>query len=205
MSEIKDKGDVSDTPSPSRLVIRIKLPAQTPAETPVRQPLNKGLLLLVLGPVAALLIWLGISVFRSEPTPEPAATTPAVTAEVPQPAAQPVEPPRATAARPVESEVRKQSAAPTLPINEVVPDASPGARDTIRGTIRVTVRVILNKDGTVLAATADEPGPSRYFERLSLEAAKQWTFTPAASEEQRVMLLRFYFRRSGTTANASSP
>jgi TonB family protein len=85
----------------------------------------------------------------------------------------------------------------------VIPDVSRSARDTIRGTIRVSIRVIVDKDGNVLAATADEPGPSRYFARLSLEAARKWTFAPIASEQQRVMLVRFYFKRSGTTARAS--
>jgi TonB family protein len=69
----------------------------------------------------------------------------------------------------------------------------------------VSIRVIVDKDGTVLAASADEPGPSRYFERLAVAAAKKWTFTPADSAEQRIMLVRFYFKRTATTARASSP
>jgi TonB family protein len=68
----------------------------------------------------------------------------------------------------------------------------------------VSVRVIVDKKGTVLAATADDPGPSRYFERLAIESAKQWTFTPAASEEQRIVVVRFNFTRAGTTAQANS-
>jgi TonB family protein len=68
----------------------------------------------------------------------------------------------------------------------------------------VSVRVIVDKEGTVLAATADEPGPSRYFERLAIEASKKWTFTPANSPAQRIMLVRFYFKRAGTTARANS-
>jgi hypothetical protein len=47
-------------------------------------------------------------------------------------------------------------------------------------------------------------GPSRYFERLAVEAAKKWTFTPTDAPEQRVMLVKFAFRRSGTTASFSS-
>jgi TonB family protein len=86
----------------------------------------------------------------------------------------------------------------------VIPNVPRSARDTIRGTIRVSVRVVIDKDGSVLAATADDGGPSRYFERLALEAAKKWTFTPAASQEQRVMRVRFNFTRDGTTARASA-
>ena len=183
---------MSDTPPTNRLVIRIKLPKQGTPPAPARSRLRNGALLLILGPVAALLIWGGISIFSSEPTPAPAPapSTPA---------------PVVSVAPPVEPEVQLQPDAPPTPVNEVVPAPSPGARNTIRGTIRVTVRVTIDKQGAVLAATADEPGPSRYFERLSLEAARKWTFTPASSEEQRVMLVRFYFKRSGTTARASSP
>jgi len=133
--------------------------------------------------------------FRAEPTPAPV-----VTEAKPSPAAEP--PPPVAAPEP---EVRKPAATPPLPINEVIPDASHSARDTIRGTIRVSIRVMIDKEGKVVAATADETGPSSYFLRLSLEAARKWTFTPSAAPEQRVMVLRFYFRRSGTTVNAERP
>ena len=63
--------------------------------------------------------------------------------------------------------------------------------------------MIVAKDGTVVAATADEPGPSRYFARLSTEAAKQWTFAPSDSDDRRVKLVRFYFKRSGVTARVA--
>jgi hypothetical protein len=62
--------------------------------------------------------------------------------------------------------------------------------------------VIVDNDGTVFAALADNPGPSRYFERLSIEAAKKWRFPPAETDTQRLMLIRFAFERDGTTARA---
>lgn len=62
--------------------------------------------------------------------------------------------------------------------------------------------MIVDPDGTVYAALADRPGPSRYFERLSIEAAKKWTFPPANMEAQRLMQVRFDFSRGGTTAHA---
>jgi TonB family protein len=68
----------------------------------------------------------------------------------------------------------------------------------------VSVRAIVDKEGAVLAATADEGSPSRYFERLAIEAAKKWTFTPAESQEQRVIVVRFNFTRAGATARASA-
>ena len=106
--------------------------------------------------------------------------------------------------KPVESDMREQPDAPRSPVNEVIPDVPRSARETIRGTVRVSVRMIVDKEGRVLAATADDGGPSRYFERLAIEAAKKWTFTPAKSQEPEVMLVRFDFTRAGTTARASS-
>jgi hypothetical protein len=64
------------------------------------------------------------------------------------------------------------------------------------------VRVIVEQDGTVFAALAEQRGPSRYFERLAIDAAKKWTFPPADSDVQRFMLVKFDFTRDGTTADA---
>jgi TonB family protein len=134
-------------------------------------------------------------VVSDEPLPKPATETAATTS---------VEAERsATEAKPIEREVRDQPAAPTSLINEVIPDVPRSALDTIRGTVRVSVRVNIDEEGAVLAAIADDPGPSRYFERLAVEASKKWTFTPADSEEQRIMLVKFNFTRAGTTARAN--
>jgi TonB family protein len=84
----------------------------------------------------------------------------------------------------------------------VIPEIPRGARLTIRGVVRVSVRVIVEQDGTVFAALAEDPGPSRYFERLAVDAAKQWTFPPADTEAQRIVLVRFAFSRDGATARA---
>jgi TonB family protein len=180
----------------NRLVIRIKLPPQAPAPPPARQPLSKLALSLVLVPVVIALGWWAVSMFRSEPESQaqPAAPTPAPSEAAPVVSNEPL--PSPTPAVPD---------APPSPINEVLPSVSRGALNTVRGTIRVSIRVTLDKSGAVLDATTEEPGPSRYFERHSLEAARKWTFTPANAETQRTMLLRFYFKRSGVTAEASSP
>jgi outer membrane biosynthesis protein TonB len=190
----------SGTPSAGRLVIRIKLPSSAPPPVAVRRGSSRSALLLMLGAGAVVLLgWLGISLFRTDPTPAP--TPVAETPKSPTPAAAPTE----TAPQPATATAVTKPPAATPPINEVIPDVARSARQTIRGRIRVSIRVIVDSHGTVLAATADEPGPSRYFERLSVEAAKKWTFPPAASVEPRVMLVRFYFTRTGTTARVSSP
>jgi TonB family protein len=212
----------SGTPSAPRLVIRVKIISKGPPRAPVRRRLSRGAQLLILGAVAVLLSWVAISVFRTEPTSAPAATegapnsksqsparvpapieaAPVVSDEpLPKPATETAET-RSAELKSVESEVRKQpDASPSL---EVIPNVPRSARETIRGTVRVSVRVIVDKEGTVLVATADDPGPSRYFERLAIQASKKWTFAPADAEEQRIMLVRFNFTRAGTTARANS-
>jgi TonB family protein len=89
-------------------------------------------------------------------------------------------------------------------IHPEFPDVPPYARRSIRGHVKVSVRVIVNGEGTVFAALVDDPGPSRYFERLALDAAKKWTFPPADSRspERRWELVRFDFSRDGTTGRA---
>jgi TonB family protein len=88
-------------------------------------------------------------------------------------------------------------------VQEVLPDVPQRSRRTIRGHVRVSVRVIVEQDGSVFAALAERRGPSRYFERLAVDAAKKWTFTPADSDAaQRLMLVKFDFTRNGTTADA---
>jgi TonB family protein len=102
---------------------------------------------------------------------------------------------------PIEPAVRKLPAGPPSPINQVIPDVPSSARNTISGTIVVAIRVTLDKQGTVVGTSTVISGPSRYFERLATQAARQWTFTSSDSDEARTLQVRFYFRRSGTTAS----
>jgi len=97
-----------------------------------------------------------------------------------------------------------RSALATSPtaVHAEIPDASPGARRTIIGHIKVWVRVIVEPDGSVYAATADRLGPSRYFQRIAIEAAKKWTFPPIDIQSRRLMQIRFDFSRDGATGHA---
>src|SRR5262249_33569558 len=89
-------------------------------------------------------------------------------------------------------------------VHQVIPDVPQRARRTIRGTVRVSVRVIVEADGTVFAALADQRGPSRYFERLAVDSAKKWTFPPAEAAGQRLMLVTFASPGDGGAARAES-
>lgn len=214
----------SDTLSDTQPVIsELRRPQEEPS--PARWRVSKSALLLIGGPLAgALLVWLAISTFSSGPTapPEAVAEQPIPEpAPAPDPAAETQPAPEASMANSAEAEPTPAEPAPVDPapvdpgppqqpdeplsaIDEVAPKVSQGSLNTIRGTVRVSVRVTIDNEGKVVDANAEDPGPSRYFERLSVAAAKKWTFTPAHSEEQRTMLVKFNFTREGVTAQAES-
>jgi hypothetical protein len=222
--------------STGRIVIRVEIIPEPPLPPTVPQRLNRRTLALTLGAVALLLLtWIGVSMFRSDPTSAPVVSNgpgeaesqslaPASTANEATPVVSDEPPPkltrstsetesanatsvepRASEATSLASQVQKPPEASPSSINEVIPDVPQSALQTIRGTVRVVIRVIIDKEGTVLAATPDVPGPSRYFERLSLEAAWKWTFAPSDTQEQRIMVVGFNFTREGTTARADPP
>jgi TonB family protein len=198
----------SDTPSTLRLVIRAEIIREEAPQPIVRQPLNRRALALVLGSAAVLtLMWVGISVLRTDSTATPAASEEMrdVEPQLPMPVPAPSEAARVVSAEPVPKPATStaETESAETPSNEVLPNVPRSALQTIRGTVRVSVRLTVDKDGTVLAATADDPGPSRYFERLATEASRKWTFAPVDTEAQRVVLVRFNFTREGTTARAS--
>jgi serine/threonine protein kinase len=176
-------------------------------EETVAAPLSKPRMLpIVIGAfVAFVLAWAGIRAMRSDTAPTPTASVAAVAQDsVPEPTEDsesldslPVS--SSPAAPPDEAETETSSLSTT---HEVIPSVPRGARLTIRGTVRVSVRVIVEQDGTVFAALTEESGPSRYFERLAIDAAKQWTFPRSDTAAQRLVLVRFAFSRDGTTARA---
>jgi TonB family protein len=84
-------------------------------------------------------------------------------------------------------------------VNKVLPDVPRRALNTINGKVRVKVRVRVDRDGKVVGSQFAAAGPSRYFANLAMDAARQWTFTPADSDA-RAWNLQFEFRRSGAEA-----
>jgi TonB family protein len=203
-------GELGKAPSPAsmRLVIRAEImpPDEITAPVELEARWRPGRLIIA---AAVLLAIVAVGIYFLVPgeTP-PEANGPVaasrVAAEVPRaepaPAAAPSPSPAMEAPPPAPA---ARTTAGDSAINEVTPVVPRSASQTIRGTIRVSVRVIVDKDGNVMAATAEDPGPSRYFERLSLEAAKKWVFAPAETGDKRLMLVKFNYTRSGTTAKAS--
>ncbi len=162
-------------------------------EEPAQRPAAVGAILGVL--VIIGVVWAGVHMLSGHSAPAP--PLPPVLA--------PAAPAAEAAAAPVSAgSISREAAseAARSSIHEFIPDVPAGARRSVRGHIKVWVRVIVNRDGSVFAATPDRTGSSRYFERLALESAKKWTFPPADAPAQRLMQIRYDFSREGVTARA---
>src|SRR5579864_7000275 len=156
--------------------------------------------------VLALIFIAGRKIRHSPSTVEPAAS---VEAQAPAAADAPAPPegsPTAESApgpvaKPATAGVEAQGPQHEAIVREVLPKVPKSARDTIQGTIRVRVRVALAKDGSVSGARFDSTGPSKYFARLSMQAAQGWKFAPPQPQGPNTAqnwLLRFEFRRDST-------
>ena len=80
-------------------------------------------------------------------------------------------------------------------MQRVMPQVSPSARRTIQGKIKVRVKVDVDAAGNVAKANLDSAGPSKYFSRVALEAARGWKFFPVQAGESgaREWKLQFAF------------
>jgi TonB family protein len=91
-------------------------------------------------------------------------------------------------------------------LKQVSPSAAQSALRTVTGRLKVRVRVEVDPAGNVSSAKFATEGPSRYFGRLSMEAAQQWKFTPPKQNGQAVpsrWTLLFEFTRGGISQQAS--
>lgn len=125
---------------------------------------------------------------------EAAPLTPTAAAPAPTPAK-----PAALAASPAPALARGSV------LNRVLPNVPRFASSTISGTVRVRVRVSVDPSGNVTAAEFDSPGPSRYFARLSMAAAREWKFRPPdvnAKTAASGWLIHFDYTNAATMATA---
>jgi TonB family protein len=90
-------------------------------------------------------------------------------------------------------------------VRQVMPQVSPSARRTIQGTIKVRVRVDVDAAGNVAKAKLELSGPSKYFSRVAMEAAREWKFVPARADEPAVRewKLQFAFSRAKTGVSST--
>ncbi|HEY2418314.1 MAG TPA: protein kinase [Steroidobacteraceae bacterium] len=191
-------------PPPLRITPAAPPPeAARPAPPVARSQNPRGLLYAVVAvALVVALTWMGVRAIRSHR----AGAAPAVSegSLAPDPSAGAA---AAEAAEPVSTALPPKpasEAAPSSALHEVIPEVSESARRTIIGHIKVWVRVIVAQDGSVLAATADRGGPSKYFQRLAIEAARKWKFPPVDTHSQRVMQIHFDFSRDATTGQAAT-
>jgi TonB family protein len=174
--------------------------AAGPGKAAPATPKWGSLVPLFLGALVILgVTWTGMRVLGTHR--HPAAPTLQVPGDASPPAPDAAAPVRVSASS---GKPASEAAASPSAVHEVIPEVPRRARQTIHGQVRVAVRVIVDPEGTVLAALVDQPGPSRYFERLAIEAAKKWTFPPADTQAQRLKLVRFEFSRDGTRGHAVS-
>jgi len=68
----------------------------------------------------------------------------------------------------------------------------------------VRVQVTVDRAGNVSNARFLSAGPSKYFSRLAMDAARQWKFTPANSQSPSEWNLLFEFTRGGVQAFSQS-
>jgi TonB family protein len=81
-----------------------------------------------------------------------------------------------------------------------MPEVTTSASHTIQGKVKVKVRTAVDASGEVTNARIDSAGPSKYFASRSLEAARQWKFTPPKMNGEQVAsdwLITFEYTRKG--------
>jgi serine/threonine-protein kinase len=193
-------------PVPASVAPKVAPAVGRPAPSAAPSPKPRTSIIVMLGAILILaLVWTGVRMFRAHR----AAAPPPVQAPGNSPSQTPGGDGRAAAEVPAPLSAvamtkpgRSGVAISPTALHEEMPDVPWSARRTIRGHIKVWVRVIVNQDGSVFAAVADRSGPSGYFQRVAIEAAKKWTFPAADTPSQRMMQVRFDFSRDGTTGRA---
>jgi len=115
----------------------------------------------------------------------------------------------ATPSSPVQTAPVPTAAGGSVPgavLHEVSPSASQNALRTIHGRLKVRVRAEVDSAGNVSSAKFTTEGPSKYFARLSMQAAQQWKFTPAKENGQPApsqWTILFEYTRSGISQQAT--
>jgi serine/threonine-protein kinase len=71
-------------------------------------------------------------------------------------------------------------------LERVAPNISPGALHSVRGKIRIQVKVDVDQNGHVTDVRLKSRGPSKFFAREALEAAKSWKFDPPREKGQPI-------------------
>jgi TonB family protein len=139
------------------------------------------------------------------PTPPPATQTDQVAAEQPLPEQAKPEPEQRPTAAPVVAapapHVPSATGAKGAVAERVMPDILPEASRSIQGKVNVHIHLNVSPSGEVTDAGFESAGPSKYFARIAMQAARQWKFVPPAADGQPVASewsLRFVFTQGNT-------
>ncbi len=87
--------------------------------------------------------------------------------------------------------------------HELLPEVLRSAQNSIHGVVRVRVELDVDSSGEAGQARLKAYGPSRYFARQALDAARHWKFAPPIVDGAPVAskwTIEFDFRRSGVKA-----
>ncbi len=172
-------------------------PAAAPQSAPPQSNPRAPLLGLGVGVGVILLVatWAVMHAHRPHLGPEPGSVGPPSSSPSPDPRAAPLN----SASTPAAT-----AALHTAVLHQETPVLSHRTRNTIHGQVKVTVLVTVDRSGVVVGEDVRNPGSSKYFMRLAVDAAKKWQFAPAETQEPQQWLLEFDFTRGGVAARATS-
>jgi TonB family protein len=83
-----------------------------------------------------------------------------------------------------------------------MPEFLPGSLQSIHGKFNVRIRVTVDEAGNVSSTAFDSEGPSQYFAKTAMLAARKWKFKTAQAGGPAVpsaWILQFQFTRAGAT------
>jgi serine/threonine protein kinase len=206
----------AEPPIPAPVSLEPKPPKTAPKKRYVLRLTASGIV------VAAILLGMAVLHHGSNASPPNAAQSESAAAQPrnatpDSPKSGRAQPPHASAAVAQQRDARKPPAA--MPealrpvatgelvrgeaIHRVMPNVPRNASNTIWGTVRVGVRVNVDTSGSVVAAKFDPAGPSKYFARLSMAAAREWKFRPPSVNGTRVpseWVIHFGYRKTEAEA-----
>jgi TonB family protein len=93
------------------------------------------------------------------------------------------------------AQAAESPAAPGV-LQEVLPEVPRQARNTIQGKVIVRVKIDVGPSGEVTGVKLESPGPSRYFDDLTVKAARRWKFRPTNAAQ--AWTVRFELFRNDT-------
>jgi len=195
-------------PQPAAKAAAAKVPSTSAASAKAAP--SKSYLLPVI--VITLLLVAGVAGLRYLLRPsaaQPSVPSTASSEKPPVAAPAPLPSPKPSAATPSSPARPRRSAgviAQGAVLNQVLPDVPASAVHTISGHFRVAVKVTADATGKVTDATLETAGPSQYFARKCVEAARSWTFTPPQVRDQSAAsewVIHFAFSHSGIEPSAT--